>query len=160
MAKNPFLIQSKAGLVMKIIWMVIAVGCLAGGIFTLTSEEVASEFFVRWLIAGGISCIPIIWTMLKLIGRSARAGAIDGANTYTVTSSSVTNHPIRGFFLGLLGGLIAALLIGLIVLAVFIIGNLISIIVYAVRQAKLKKTQDALQVEADAEFEKEHKREE
>ena len=133
---------SKKGLILKSIWLGIAVIFFAIGL-TVFLGAVKSEGFAAWLIAGAICGVPVIWDMLKLIGKGAMQGWRDGANTYsaTVTDTSITvqNHPIRGMIIGILVGIFMTLLIGLVWLAFRIVLTIITIINFAVALSREKK---------------------
>lgn len=145
---------NKKNLIMKSIWLGIAVVFFIIGLVVFinmanSGEELGGLF--GWLAGGAICCVPIIWQVIKMVGRSTAKGWRDGANTYdttiTVTDTHVTattqNHPFREAIIGFFGGILGAVIAGLVVLPLFMISNIIYVIRCSVFLAKQKKATTA-----------------
>ena len=132
------LIISKRNLIIKIIWLIISIICFVIGLVIFLEND---KSFSYWLIAGFPCCIPIVPTILKVIGFSALSGTIEGASNYTGTIEDdkikITNHPFLGFLIGLFLGTIIGLMIGLPFLAIRIIVCIIQIIIISVKLNKI-----------------------
>lgn len=118
-----------SSIVFKSIWLVLAIGLWIGGLVAFNSNE---DKLAGWFIWGGLCSICVIWTLLKNAGKSAKKGARDGANDYTITDHGshyvVENHPLRGAIIGFVGGLIGGVAIGQILVPIFVIKNTIALI--------------------------------
>ena len=119
-------------LVLRGVWLTLAMLCLALGIYLFVAIGFTGNDanpFLGYIAFGAMCCAPIIGTIFMMIWDNSREGYIDGSNEYTTTvtvteysaTATTTNHPIRGFLLGLLGGIIGSLLIGPLLLVVFIV---------------------------------------
>ena len=143
MAQKRKKITSIAGLVWKIIWLVFASICLAGGLIVFFQEKT----FGFWLVGGFMCSFPVLGFHLKTIFKSARAGARHGADDYEVSVSStaitVGNHPIRTALVWFVLTAIFCLLIGVFYLAFKMLLAIIDIIVFIVQLVKEKKSKKA-----------------
>lgn len=122
--------QAKARIIFVAIWLVIAFFFFFAGLDSFLSAE--ERTFGNWMFWGFICCFPVIGTVLRSAISSAKSGWKQGANEYTVTVSdthaTVENHPFRGAVLGIIVSIILCVLVGPVMLAFFIIINIISLV--------------------------------
>ena len=89
--------------------------------------------FTNWIIWGALCAFPIIIPTIKMIAASTKSGAKDGSRNYTASVEGntvyVQNHPFMGAVIGFGVGILGALLIGPILLAVYIVKNVFKTIV-------------------------------
>ncbi len=130
-------------LVKSIIWLLIAGFCWSAGLSLFLSN---GKGFGNWILWGIFSCLPIIKMTIKNISKTAKDGAKDGSRHYTATISSdkvtVKNHTVRGFILGIIGGVLGSAIVGPIgtpILMIVEIKLLITCIVALVRINKREK---------------------
>ena len=126
---------SIAGFVFKCIWLTFALVMWIIGL-VIFLQNLNSDFFAGWFIFGALCIVPILGDVLPLVFWVGVSGAIESAFRFdievTETSVTATNHPVRGFILGLIGGIIGALLIGPVWLLVRIIIYVITTVKYAI----------------------------
>lgn len=143
---------SKKNLILKSVWLGIAILFFVIGIVTFLSmvgQETEGAPIYAWVAGGAICCIPIIWKIIKFIGGQTKKGWKEGANTYETTvtvgaqyvTAETKNHPFREAVFGFLGGLIAALLGGMLVLPIFIIIEVVYVVRCSIWLSKQKKAE-------------------
>ncbi len=134
MNRNDFEILSKAGLVFRIIWLVIAIALFTVGAVVYAHHYNNGGSVGGWFIWGGFCTIPVIGRVLARISGAARQGEEDGRKDIyaTVEGNRIEFHDRSGsgWLIGGIVSIIISLLIGPIHLGYHMIMNLIAIIRY------------------------------
>ena len=143
MAKKKDEITSMAGFVFKCIWLAIALLMFFAGMAGFLGEK----SFGMWLFWGFCCAFPMIVQVIRDAINSAKKGAREGANQYTITQTSSTitvqNHPFKQAVISLIVSIFASILMGPIFLGLNIILAIIQIVNY-IMVLTIKKKQAAM----------------